>query len=213
MRNKKRCYLMLAVLLAAVVFACAACAESPSEEQNNINEETEPQETIEITLPGSLFEFANTDLQDNLDQVEAENSEYSCELSSEYSKVVYKYDENIDGILQAKILVSLTSIYVMNGIIETNNSDWSVDASIVNCHTGKTVVQGTSEMGMLLSSAKGYRKNSSAGDIPGRIPYFRGSGVEGKLRIKHSIKSRMAENEKNSGNITYGSYDAYSMST
>ena len=143
MRNKKRCYLMLAVLLAAVVFACAACAESPSEEQNNINEETEPQETIEITLPGSLFEFANTDLQDNLDQVEEENSEYSCELSSDYSKVVYKYDENIDGILQAKILVSLTSIYVMNGIIETNNSDWGVDASIVNCHTGKTVVQGT----------------------------------------------------------------------
>ena len=31
----------------------------------------------------------------------------------------------------------------MNGIIETNNSDWGVDASIVNCHTGKTVVQGT----------------------------------------------------------------------
>ena len=80
-------------------------------------------------------------IDDILDQVEEENSEYSCELSSDYSKVVYKYDENIDGILQAKILVSLTSIYVMNGIIETN--DWSVDASIVNCHTGKTVVQGT----------------------------------------------------------------------
>ena len=70
MRNKKRCYLMLAVLLAAVVFACAACAESPSEEQNNINEETEQQETIEITLPGSLFEFANTDLQDNKEAFE-----------------------------------------------------------------------------------------------------------------------------------------------
>ena len=39
---------MLAVLLAAVIFACAACAQSPSEEQNNINEETEQQETIEI---------------------------------------------------------------------------------------------------------------------------------------------------------------------
>ena len=184
LKNKKVIPLLSAILLAAVIFACAACAQSPSEEQNNINEETEQQETIEITLPGSLFEFANTDLQDNkeafeeyctdvredgdslvlevteeqrealiemnqkniddiLDQVEEENSEYSCELSSDYSKVVYKYDENIDGILQAKILVSLTSIYVMNGIIETNNSDWGVDASIVNCHTGKTVVQGT----------------------------------------------------------------------
>lgn len=80
--------------------------------------------------------------QEALMEGDISNSEYSCELSSDYSKVVYKYDENIDGILQAKILVSLTSIYVMNGIIETNNSDWSVDASIVNCHTGKTVVQG-----------------------------------------------------------------------
>ena len=148
MRNKKRCYLMLAVLLAAVVFACAACAESPSEEQNNINEETEPQETIEITLPGSLFEFANTDLQDNkeafeeyctyvrevgdslvlevteeqrealiemnqkniddiLDQVEEENSQYSYELRDDFSGVVYRYDESIESVVQAKMLMGV----------------------------------------------------------------------------------------------------------
>lgn len=184
LKNKKVKHLLPAILLAAIAFACTACVGNPSDNLKNVNGDTEQQETIEITLPGSLFEFANTDLQDNkeafekyctdvrevgdslvlevteeqrealiemnqkniddiLDQVEEENAEYSCELSSDYSKVVYKYDENIDGILQAKILVSLTSIYVMNGIIETNNSDWSVDASIVNCHTGKTVVQGT----------------------------------------------------------------------
>ena len=148
MRNKKRCYLMLAVLLAAVVFACAACAESPSGEQNNINEETEPQETIEITLPGSLFEFANTDLQDNkeafeeyctdvrevgdslvlevteeqrealiemnqkniddiLDQVEEENSQYSYELRDDFSGVVYRYDESIESVVQAKMLMGV----------------------------------------------------------------------------------------------------------
>ena len=57
MKNKKRCYPMLAVLLAAVIFACAACAQSPSEEQNNINEETEQQETIEIFLSSPIQIF------------------------------------------------------------------------------------------------------------------------------------------------------------
>ena len=174
---------MLAVLLAAVVFACAACAESPSEEQNNINEETEPQETIEITLPGSLFEFANTDLQDNkeafeeyctdvrevgdslvlevteeqrealiemnqkniddiLDQVEEENSQYSYELRDDFSGVVYRYDESIESVAQAKMLMGVTSMYALNGIIESGNSDWSVEVTIENCHTGNAVAQG-----------------------------------------------------------------------
>lgn len=174
---------MLAVLLAAVVFACAACAESPSEEQNNINEETEPQETIEITLPGSLFEFANTDLQDNkeafeeyctdvrevgdslvlevteeqrealiemnqkniddiLDQVEEENSQYSYELRDDCSGVVYRYDESIESVVQAKMLMGVTSMYALNGIIESGNSDWSVEVTIENCHTGNAVAQG-----------------------------------------------------------------------
>lgn len=174
---------MLAVLLAAVVFACAACAESPSEEQNNINEETEPQETIEITLPGSLFEFANTDLQDNkeafekyctdvrevgdslvlevteeqrealiemnqkniddiLDQVEEENSQYSYELRDDFSGVVYRYDESIESVVQAKMLMGVTSMYALNGIIESGNSDWSVEVTIENCHTGNAVAQG-----------------------------------------------------------------------
>ena len=57
LKNKKAPYLLSAILLAAVVFACAACAQSPSEEQNNINEETEQQETIEITLPGSPIQI------------------------------------------------------------------------------------------------------------------------------------------------------------
>ena len=43
---------------------------NPSDNLKNVNGDTEPQETIEITLPGSLFEFANTDLQDNKEAFE-----------------------------------------------------------------------------------------------------------------------------------------------
>ena len=70
LKNKKAPYLLSAILLAAVVFACTACVGNPSDNLKNVNGDTEQQETIEITLPGSLFEFANTDLQDNKEAFE-----------------------------------------------------------------------------------------------------------------------------------------------
>ena len=76
------------------------------------------------------------------DMVEADPS-YSCELDEDYSRVVYRYDENIDGVLQAKVLLSLTTSYALKGIMETGNPDWHIHAEIVNCHTGATVVEGT----------------------------------------------------------------------
>lgn len=121
---------------------------NPSDNLKNVNGDTEQQETIEITLPGSLFEFANTDLQDNkeafekyctdvrevgdslvlevteeqrealiemnqkniddiLDQVEEENSQYSYELKDDFSGVVYRYDESIESVVQAKMLMGV----------------------------------------------------------------------------------------------------------
>ena len=121
---------------------------NPSDNLKNVNGDTEQQETIEITLPGSLFEFANTDLQDNkeafekyctdvrevgdslvlevteeqrealiemnqkniddiLDQVEEENSQYSYELRDDFSGVVYRYDESIESVVQAKMLMGV----------------------------------------------------------------------------------------------------------
>lgn len=75
------------------------------------------------------------------DMVEADPS-YSCELDEDYSRVVYRYDENIDGILQAKVLLSLTTSYALKGIMETGNPDWHIHAEIVNCHTGSNGRRG-----------------------------------------------------------------------
>ena len=33
-------------------------------------------------------------------------------------------------------------MYALNGIIESGNSDWSVEVTIENCHTGNAVAQG-----------------------------------------------------------------------
>lgn len=70
LKNKKVKHLLPAILLAAIAFACTACVGNPSDNLKNVNGDTEQQETIEITLPGSLFEFANTDLQDNKEAFE-----------------------------------------------------------------------------------------------------------------------------------------------
>lgn len=78
-----------------------------------------------------------------LSEVQEADPEYAVELSDDYSEAVYQYDENIDSNLQAKLLLSMTTIYALNGIIETGDADWSVRVSIVNCHTGKTVAQAT----------------------------------------------------------------------
>ena len=41
-----------------------------SDKLKNVNGETEQQKTIENTLPDPIFEFANTDLQDNKEAFE-----------------------------------------------------------------------------------------------------------------------------------------------
>ena len=38
--------------------------------------------------------------------------------------------------------MGVTSMYALNGIIESGNSDWSVEVTIENCHTGNAVAQG-----------------------------------------------------------------------
>ena len=81
-------------------------------------------------------------IDDILDQVEEENSQYSYELRDDFSGVVYRYDESIESVVQAKMLMGVTSMYALNGIIESGNSDWSVEVTIENCHTGNAVAQG-----------------------------------------------------------------------
>ena len=77
-----------------------------------------------------------------LDEFKDGNPEYSYELADGYSSIVYAYDEKIDASLQAQLLMGVTSMYALNGIIENNTSEWSVEIAIENCHTGKTVAHG-----------------------------------------------------------------------
>lgn len=100
---------------------------------------------IEVTTEQkeTLIQMHEDNIREVMDDMVEADPSYSCELDEDYSRVVYRYDENIDGILQAKVLLSLTTSYALKGIMETGNPDWHIHAEIVNCHTGAMVVEGT----------------------------------------------------------------------
>ena len=151
---------VIAVMAAAVISVCSACGAVPAKNHDGSKEQQKgaaDEQTEEIAIPASLLKFSSSDLQENIeafsdyctsvrqngdDMVEADPS-YSCELDEDYSRAVYSYDENIDGVLQAKVLLSLTTSYALKGIMETGNPDWHIHAEIVNCHTGITAAEGT----------------------------------------------------------------------
>lgn len=89
-----------------------------------------------------ILEMNQDFIDDALEDFQEENSQYSYELRDDFSGVVYRYDESIESVAQAKMLMGVTSMYALNGIIESGNSDWSVEVTIENCHTGNAVAQG-----------------------------------------------------------------------
>ncbi len=112
------------------------CTDSEVKDMDVVLEVTDSQKEDIIQMNQ---EFIDRTLDKFLDG----NPEYSYKLADDYSSIVYAYDEKIDASLQAQLLMGVTSMYALNGIVENNTSEWSVEITIENCHTGKTVAYGT----------------------------------------------------------------------
>ena len=95
------------------------------------------------TQKEELIEMYARAIDDVLEDMEKDEQGYYVEADSDHSRFVYHIDENIDGILQAKMLLTITTSDVLTGIMETGDPNWNVSAKIVNCHTGLTVGEGT----------------------------------------------------------------------
>ena len=177
-------YVLDAAMVAAVL-VCSACANAPAADPNpEPVEGDQPKNLEEITIPASIFEFANSDIDDNfeefseycysverdgndlilgvtrsqkeeliemysdsiddvLEKMTKEEQGYYVETDKDHSRFVYHYDENIDGVLQAKMLLTITTSDVLIGILETKDPNWNVQAKITNCHTGLTIGETT----------------------------------------------------------------------
>ena len=165
---------VLATVTAASVLVCSACAGAPAADQVQDPDagKTLPEMTEKITIPASIFKFANTDIEDNmeafedyctdvrrdgddlilevtptqkeeliemyagsiddvLEDMEKDEQGYYVEADTDHSRFIYHIDENIDGILQAKMLLTITTSDVLTGIMETGDPNWSVSAKIV----------------------------------------------------------------------------------
>lgn len=111
------------------------CEGSEVSDQDVVLDVTDRQKSIIMQM--------NQDYIDNtLAEFEDANSGYSYELADDYSSIVYAYDEKIDSSLQAQLLMGVTSMYALNGIFENNTGKWSVELTVKNCHSGKTVAYG-----------------------------------------------------------------------
>lgn len=113
-----------------------ACCTDATVQDGNVVLEVNEQQKQEILEMNQDF------IDDALEDFQEENSQYSYELKDDFSGVVYRYDESIESGVQAKMLMGVTSMYALNGIIESGNSEWSVKVTIENCHTGNVVAQG-----------------------------------------------------------------------
>lgn len=144
----------LSLFLLGIMLICTACSNA---ENSQIQSETE---TISIIIPETYLKFTRADIEDTaedykkyctdvkIEEFNAVDSKYNCELSPDYSSVVYEFDEKLyekeretKGHIQAGILLGVTSTHVLNGILENQEPDWKIQLVVKNCHTGNVVVE------------------------------------------------------------------------
>ena len=135
------------VIPASYLQFAGADAEDTAESYREYCTDSEVRDTdvvLEVTdsQKDDIMQMNQDFIDKTLDEFKDGNPEYSYELADDYSSIVYAYDEKIDASLQAQLLMGVTSMYALNGIIENNTSEWSVEIAIENCHTGKTVAHG-----------------------------------------------------------------------
>ena len=71
------------------------------------------------------------------------NPLYSITINEDSDQIIFAYDEQIDGLLQARMLLSVTTLSVFNDMLQGGCTDWHREVVVRNCHTGKTVASGT----------------------------------------------------------------------
>ena len=75
-----------------------------------------------------------------LKELKKSNSEYSYEMSKDYSSVKLYFDEKISMNLFYEISTATITYTSLNYILLNGSKDWHITWEVINCHTQKTVV-------------------------------------------------------------------------
>ena len=71
------------------------------------------------------------------------SDQYRLEGSEDYSKLTLYCDENYGDQNLFVIIAVISNTYALNNILYNKNPDWDVTIKLVNCHTGKAVIEGS----------------------------------------------------------------------
>ena len=101
-------YVLDAAMIAAVL-VCSACAGTPAPDPNpEPVEGDQPKNLEEITIPASIFEFANSDIDDNFEEfseycysVERDGNDLILGVTpSQKEDLIEMYSDSIDYVLE-----------------------------------------------------------------------------------------------------------------
>lgn len=91
----------------------------------------------------ALIEMNQEEIDDVIHDAAQANPLYSITINEDSDQIIFAYDEQIDGLLQARMLLSVTTLSVFNDMLQGGSTDWHREVVVRNCHTGKTVASGT----------------------------------------------------------------------
>lgn len=84
----------------------------------------------------------NNEYMDSMTKTYRETEEgYYYEEDSDYKELKFYFDEKIDFFTMSKAIDVSTMTYAFNQILLDKTTDWEVDCSIYNIHTGKKIVE------------------------------------------------------------------------
>ena len=111
------------------------CENAYVEEGNVILNLTEKQKE-------DIQEMNEDYIEEVLGELQETDEKYSCQLSDDYGSVTYTYDADIGQMLQAKLLLGVTSMHALNGMLENGGGNWNIEVTVVSSQTGETVGHG-----------------------------------------------------------------------
>lgn len=88
----------------------------------------------------NMIQRNNDMIDEQLDEFTDNNALYSYEADENYEKLILSFDENLSVTDQIATVFGVPSIYGMNYMLQNNTTEWVVDVTILNCHTGKEVI-------------------------------------------------------------------------
>lgn len=91
----------------------------------------------------NLINNNNNNASDYITSFENFDEGYKFQGATDYSLIEFYCDEHLDNLKLFSSIAAISTTYALNNILYNKSSEWDVIIKVVNCHTGKTVIEGS----------------------------------------------------------------------